>query len=305
MKVGVSLRSGYPPMDARTGARWLVERTRAARDAGLDSLFIGDHHNVPVPYYQNVPMLGRLLAEWDNRPAGALFLLPLWHPVLLAEQIGTLASIAQGRFVMQCALGGGDEQFGALGVSTRTRPSRFEAALDIIRRLCAGEEVTTETPFAITKACISPIPPEPLEVWIGGAAAPAVDRAARLGDAFLIGPEAVPSEVGELIDSYREACARHGKTPSTIAVRRDVHVGADDADAKRVAGPILDRGYRGFDPAAPVVGGVERVADAFAELGALGCTDVIIRHLADDHDEVIASYERLGAVRNTVAPVGA
>ena len=96
MKVGVSLRSGYAPMDARTGARWLVERARAARDAGLDSLFIGDHHNVPVPYYQNVPMLGRLLAEWDDRPAGALFLLPLWHPVLLAEQIGTLASIAAG-----------------------------------------------------------------------------------------------------------------------------------------------------------------------------------------------------------------
>jgi len=47
MKVGVSLRSGYGPMDVRTGAQWLVERTRAARDAGLDSLFIGDHHNVP------------------------------------------------------------------------------------------------------------------------------------------------------------------------------------------------------------------------------------------------------------------
>ena len=31
---------------------------------------------------------------------GALFLLPLWHPVLLAEQLGTLASIAQGPFVM-------------------------------------------------------------------------------------------------------------------------------------------------------------------------------------------------------------
>jgi alkanesulfonate monooxygenase SsuD/methylene tetrahydromethanopterin reductase-like flavin-dependent oxidoreductase (luciferase family) len=66
MKVGVSLRTGYGPMDARTGAQWLVERARGARDAGLDSLFIGDHHNVPVPYYQNVPMLGRLLAEWDD-----------------------------------------------------------------------------------------------------------------------------------------------------------------------------------------------------------------------------------------------
>ena len=85
MKIETSLRSGYAPPDARTGARWMIERARAANEAGLDSLFVGDHHNVPVPYYQNVAILGRLLAEWDARPAGALFLLPLWHPVLLAE----------------------------------------------------------------------------------------------------------------------------------------------------------------------------------------------------------------------------
>ena len=32
-------------------------------------------------------MTDGLLAEWDTRPAGALFLLPLWHPVLLAEEL--------------------------------------------------------------------------------------------------------------------------------------------------------------------------------------------------------------------------
>jgi alkanesulfonate monooxygenase SsuD/methylene tetrahydromethanopterin reductase-like flavin-dependent oxidoreductase (luciferase family) len=301
MKVGVSLRSGYGPMDVRTGAQWLVERARAANRAGLDSLFIGDHHNVPVPYYQNVPMLGRLLAEWDDRPSGALFLLPLWHPVLVAEQIGTLASIAGGPFIMQCAVGGGAEQFDALGVPIKQRPSRFEAALDVVRRLCAGEEVSTDTPFAIAKARIAPVPPEPLEVWIGAAAPAAIDRAARLGDAFLIGPEAVPGEVERLVAEYRAACARHGRTPATIAVRRDIHVGADDADAQRVGGPIVERGYRGFDPAAPVVGGVEAVAAKFAELAAMGCTDVITRHLADDQGEVLASFERLADVRAAVA----
>jgi hypothetical protein len=65
-------------------------------------------------------------------------------------------------------------------------------------------------------------------------------------------------------------------------------VASDDADATRVAGPIVEGGYRGFDPAAPVVGGVGRVAQTFADLGEAGCTDVIGRHLADDHDEVLA-----------------
>ncbi|HEV7536587.1 MAG TPA: LLM class flavin-dependent oxidoreductase, partial [Acidimicrobiia bacterium] len=110
MKIGTSLRSSYPVADPREGARWMIERAAAAAAAGLDSLFVGDHHATgPVPYYQNSAILGRLLAEWGDRPAGALYLLPAWNPVLVAEQIGTLAALAQGRFVLQCAVGGGDQ----------------------------------------------------------------------------------------------------------------------------------------------------------------------------------------------------
>lgn len=301
VNIGASLRTAYAPPDVRTGARWVVERARAAADAGLDSLFVGDHHNVPVPYYQNVPMMGRLLAEWDERPAGALFLLPLWHPVLLAEQIGTLAAIAQGPFILQCAIGGGDEQFRVFDASLRERATTFEAALSVIRRLCAGDEVSVDAPWHIDRARIAPTPPQPLEVWIGGAAPKAVDRAARLGDAFLIGPEATPAQVGELIQIYRDACTRHGRSGTRIAVRRDVHVGADRADVDRVAGPIIANGYRGFHPSAPVVGSVDEVADAFAALAEAGCTDVIVRHLAEDQREVLSSFERLGAVRAVLA----
>src|SRR3954464_3885631 len=150
MRVGISLTSNYPDVtDPRQGARWMIERAAAARSTGLDSLFIGDQHASPTPYYQNTPMLGRLLAEWGEAPAGCLFLLPMWHPVLVAEQIGTLAAIARGPFILQCAIGGGEEQFGAFGVSLRERPARFEAGLDVIRRLCAGEEVSVERPWQI------------------------------------------------------------------------------------------------------------------------------------------------------------
>ena len=105
----------------------------------------------------------------------------------------------------------------------------------------------------------------------------------------------------ELVAQYRDACARHGTNATRIAVRRDVHVGADDADADRVAGAVVASGYRGFDPAALVIGGVDTAADAFAQLAAHGCTDVIVRHLAADQSEVLHSFERLGAVRQRVA----
>ena len=81
MKVGISLTSNHPDAkDPRQGARWMIERAAAAHRAALDSLFVGDQHVSPTPYYQNTPMLGRLLAEWGEAPAGCLFLLPLVAP---------------------------------------------------------------------------------------------------------------------------------------------------------------------------------------------------------------------------------
>lgn len=304
MRIGVSLTSAFAVRDGRLGAQWMIERARAAWEAGLDSLFVGDHHATRIPYYQNVPILGRLLAEWGDRPAGCLFLLPLWHPVLVAEQVGTLACIAKGRFIMQCAIGGGmydPEQFEAFGVNPKHRPSRFEQALDIIRRLCAGETVTSEGRYTVRNARIAPVPPEPLEVWIGASAPAAIDRAARLGDGWLAAPDLTPEQARLQAEQYREACARYGRTPTAIAIRRDIYVGADDADARAVAEPILQRGYRGFDPSACVFGSPERVAEQFLRFREMGYTDIIIRHLTVEQPLALRSFERLARVRELVA----
>jgi alkanesulfonate monooxygenase SsuD/methylene tetrahydromethanopterin reductase-like flavin-dependent oxidoreductase (luciferase family) len=279
----------------------VIERAIAARDAGLDSLFIGDHHATgPFPYYQNIPMMGRLLAEWDERPAGVLMLLPLWPPVLAAEQLGTLASIAKGRLILQCAIGGGEHQFAAMGQSERTRPSRFEASINIIRRLLAGEKVNMDEPYQVREARVAPVPAEPLEVWIGASADRAIDRAARLGDGWIADAGVVPAQARDQAQEYRSACERHHRAPTAIAIRRDVHVGADAGDAARLAEPVIAAGYRGFHPEACTYGSAEEVAERFAAYAAMGYTDVIVRHLIDDQDEVLRSFERLAEVRDLV-----
>jgi len=300
MRIGVSLRSSYGTVEPRVAARRMVERTRAARAAGLDSLFVGDHHVTGSTYLQNGPVLGRLLAEWGDRTAGALFLLPLWHPVLVAEQVGTLAALARGRFVLQVGLGDGEGQFAGMGASLSRRAGDLEAALDVIRRLLAGETVTADRPVRIRDARGGPLPPEPVDVWIGAGAARGIERAARLGDGWIAGPWVATDDARDQAARYLDARAALGRPPGVVAVRRDVHVGADGADAHRVADPVLAAGYRGLPPDAAVVGGPEEVAEAFLALGELGYTDVLVRHLADDHDEVLASFERLAAVRDLV-----
>ncbi len=300
VRIGISLQSAYAVRDAREGARWMVERAHASQAAELDSLFVGDHHATPAPYYQNTPILGRLLAEWGARPAGALYLLPLWHPLLLAEQVGTLASIARGRFILQCALGGDDAQLAAFGVESRARVSRFEESLGVLRRLFAGETVTSDGHWRLREARVRPTPPEPVEVWIGASARPAIERAARLGEGWLAGPHFGLEVAARQIELYRDACASCGRRPTATAIRRDVYVGADAADARSVREATAARGYRGFPPDAPICGDVEQVAKSFSDLGALGYTDVIVRSLAQDQARALASIERLPEVRGLV-----
>ena len=301
MRVGISLTSSHAVKDPREGARWMIERAAAAHRAGLDSLFVGDHHSTPTPYYQNVPMLGRLLAEWGDRPAGCLFLLPMWNPVLVAEQVGTLASITSGRFIFQCGLGDGQPQFAAMGAEIKQRPSAFEEALGIIQRLLRGETVSGGRRFAFENAMVTLRPAENVEYWIGGQALPAIDRAARLADGFLASPSLKLDDARSQIDYYRERCAAHGRRPTAIAIRRDLYVGESAAEARATADAVLARGYRGFSRESLVIGDVSEVVGQIRPLASMGYTDVIVRHLTDDQPKVLGSMARLAEVRRALA----
>jgi alkanesulfonate monooxygenase SsuD/methylene tetrahydromethanopterin reductase-like flavin-dependent oxidoreductase (luciferase family) len=301
VKIGISVTSAFEVADARSGARWMVERARTAWAAGLDSLFVGDHHVTPRPYYQNSPMLGRMLAEWHGRTAGALYLLPLWNPVLVAEQTATLACLHEGRFVMQCGIGADARQSRGMGVDIRLRPSMFEESLAAIRALWRGESVSVDGRWRLHKSRISPLPPEPIEVWIGASADVAIDRAARLGDAWLGDPGMDFAAARSRIDCYRDACARYGRTPRAVAIRRDVYVGESARDARQTMARYLRSGYRGFPEEALLIGDVALVTERISELAAMGYTDVIVRNISAEQPCALATIERLAAVQARVA----
>src|SRR5215471_591021 len=301
MKVGISLTSAYNVKDPRDGARWMIERAHAARAAGLDSLFIGDHHVTAYPYYQNTPMLGRLLAEWGTSPAGCLFLLPLWNPVLVAEQVGTLASIAEGRFIFQCGLGDDESHFNAMGADIKYRTSAFEESFLSVQRLLKGETVSGDRRFNFRDARVTLLPAEPVEYWIGASAEPAIDRAARLGDGWIASPAITLEEARTQLAYYLERCASYSRTPTAIAIRRDIYVGESEQDAEEIAKRIMEKGYRGFRRDALVIGSVDGVTREFQTYAEAGYTDLIVRHVTLDQARVLSSMARLAEVRQALA----
>ena len=295
MRISVSLTSSFPrTLDPREVGQQIIERARAARAAGLHGVYLGDHHATPSHYFQNVPTLGRLLAEIDDTAAGALFLAPIWPPVLLAEQVGTLAVLARGRFVLIMAAGDDEVQFAPFGVPLRQRPGRLEEQLQIVPRLLQGETLGfAGRYYTVENLRINPTPPEGVDLWVAASGRPALERAGRYADAWL----AAPSVAGEQLETqaaiYR-AAADAANRPARCIVRRDVYVGESDAEAEETAGAIVAGGYRGFRREALIYGGPETVLEAFRDLERQGFEEVVIRHIVHDQQQVLASYRRLG-----------
>jgi alkanesulfonate monooxygenase SsuD/methylene tetrahydromethanopterin reductase-like flavin-dependent oxidoreductase (luciferase family) len=245
-------------------------------------------------------MLGRLLAEWGTNPAGCLFLLPLWNPVLVAEQVGTLTSIAQGRFIFQCGLGDDERQFSAMGADIKYRVSAFEESFQAVQRLLKGETVSGTRRFEFRDARIALLPPEPVEYWVGASAQPAIDRAARLGDGWIASPAITLEEAQGQLAYYLERCAAHGRKATAIAIRRDIYVGDTEREAEEIAKRVLEKGYRGFRPDALVIGSIDKVVQEFKSYADAGYTDVIVRHVTLDQPTVLSSMARLSEVRQAL-----
>lgn len=300
MRLGISIATAYRPGDA-DGAKSVIAQARAAREAGLATLSVGDHHATgPMPYLQNAPILGRILAEWDERPAGCLFLVPLWHPVLMAEQIGTLAEIAAGPFIIQTGLGAGSAQFGAMGVRQGRRARLLEEGIGVVQALLAGESVNSEL-FGIEGARVAPLPSKGTEWWVGAGTPVSIDRAARLGDCWYGNADLTAESARECLEAYREACARHGREPSRLPIRKDVFIAERRDEAEKLGDALMEAGYRGFARGAVAYGDPESVAEQLAVFAELGFTDVILRIMNAPLDASVRSVELAGEVARLLA----
>ena len=200
-----------------------------AEESGFDTATIGHHHFMPGNMSDPLTFLATVAARTSTLRVGTgIFQLPVHNPVRVAEQVATIDQLSGGRVSLGVGLGWWPLEYQVHGSNFRERGARMEEALEILRLVWTEENTAFDGSFwQFPELTVHPRPvqqPHP-PLWVAGVADAAVDRAARLGDAWMCGPVQSLAKAQSCLTVYRDSCARNGTSPDWI-LRRFAWVGA-------------------------------------------------------------------------------
>jgi probable F420-dependent oxidoreductase len=234
MKIGLS------PLQGQASFEETLRECERAEAAGFDSVWLGEHHNNPILHPAPLIGLAAIASRTRRMQLGTgVLLLPLYHPVMVAEEGAMVDMISGGRLILGIGAGYAPEEFAAFGYSLKDRGSKLDESAALLHRLWTEENVTHHGKhYRVDNATVAPRPlqrPRP-PIWFGAWAEPALRRAARLGDAWFVGPSANLDEIAPCARMYRKASAENGRGEGEIALFRYVFVARSKNEAISAAG---------------------------------------------------------------------
>lgn len=230
--------------------RRTLEQARMAERLGYGSLYVAEHHFLPDGWVPTpTVLLGGLAAVTDGMSIGTdIIILPLHHPIDVAEQAAVLDVLSGGRFRLGVAIGWRDEEFEAFGIEKRSRVARTEEGIELVRRLLTESSVTFDGRFtSVEELTVMPRPVQSrVPIWYGGQSPPAIDRAARMADAWIMSPIESRKELREEAAIYRESLEANDRDYDSVhkPLRREAYVAEDDETAWEEVGEALVNEYR-------------------------------------------------------------
>jgi alkanesulfonate monooxygenase SsuD/methylene tetrahydromethanopterin reductase-like flavin-dependent oxidoreductase (luciferase family) len=190
-----------------------VERAEAL---GWDDVWLSEHHFIDDDYTPSMLPLAAAIAARTRRVeiGTSVLLLPLHDPLRVAEDAATVDVTSGGRFQLGLGVGYRVGEFEGYGIPRRERAARMEEAVPLLRRLFAGERVSSSGYYNYREVELRPRPVQrSMKLWMGGFTAPAVRRAARLGDAYV-----AISRIPDLVRLYRDELVAIGEDPDAHEV---------------------------------------------------------------------------------------
>jgi alkanesulfonate monooxygenase SsuD/methylene tetrahydromethanopterin reductase-like flavin-dependent oxidoreductase (luciferase family) len=270
-------RDGTPSDERRYPNERLAEAFQTAKEIaqhmdelGFHALWTAEHHFQREGYevFPNLILLSTWLATQTRRlKFGCAFnILPMWHPVRLAEDYAVADIVTGGRVIMGVGRGYHTrevESFGAPLLDAAANRELFEEQMEVLLK-CFSEESWSHRGkhyvippdvdyrgYRLREITVVPRPlRRPVEIWMPIASGKTIDYMARQGLKAMVtlNGEKILEQVAT---AYRDACARHGQPK---ALGQDLiwgvglYLAESQEEAIRRLEPSHDERYKWFAP---------------------------------------------------------
>lgn len=211
-----------------------------AEELGFDGVTVTEHHaplmTCPSPHL----LLAAAAVKTSRIRLGtAVTVLPLYNPVRVAEEAGTLDLLSGGRFELGLGRGVPGEALFAVGrdMSPGELNQGWAESLELLHLALTGRDFTFDGAFhKVTRPTTIATRPlqDPLPVWLGGSSLDTMGRAAERGWSIMrnFGSNA---EHRDALDHYVKVAAEHGyaRTGANMMIERFVAIGDTAGEADR------------------------------------------------------------------------
>jgi alkanesulfonate monooxygenase SsuD/methylene tetrahydromethanopterin reductase-like flavin-dependent oxidoreductase (luciferase family) len=212
--------------------------------AGFYGYHLAEHHNTRLGY---APSPGVFLAAVAQRTrqlrfGPMVYLLPLYHPLRLIDEICMLDQMSSGRFLYGVGRGISPVEVGFYGVNFATGAKQFREAFEVIRRGLSEDRVSFHGEFYDFDNVPIVMKPyqQPMPVWYGlGNPASVPWAATNAANTITRRP---PEQVRAITDSYRAEWKKLGRSDTDLpmlGVNRHIIIAATEEEALATA----RRGY--------------------------------------------------------------
>ena len=215
----------------------VIAEAQQAERFGFDSYFLTEHHQEPAGYFPSpLPLAAAIAARTSTIRIGTgIAILPLYHPIRLAEDCAVIDIISKGRLILGVGQGYQEGDFAAYGLKVSDRVSLFEEGIEILRRAWTEEKVyfvgkrhTLLNVVVAPKPVQKPHPP----IWVAALGDEPMKRAGRLGDALLADSFQLPDRLGPRVALYRATAESRGR-PHKVVLFREGYVAPTREEAIR------------------------------------------------------------------------
>jgi len=229
----------------------ILDEAIYADQLGMHSAWIGEHHfsSLGVLSCPDLVLAYAAARTKKIRLAPAVTVLPLHHPIRVAEQWATLDLLSGGRVDFAAGRGYDRREYEPFKVSFDENQPIFEEGMEIVRQLWSADAPISwhGKTYQFDNVQITPKPIQrPLPAYVASFSKPSIELAARLGCGLIVAPFAAAMTFGglkEVADLYHETCAKHGQKPGRLMCSYFTHF-ADNPAAEAAARARQIRYYK-------------------------------------------------------------